>query len=298
LPNSPLDAYGLYRFLDPSIFGTRYDEFESHYAVMGGFNNYQVLRYINLRELQDKMHSISLYVSSEQAKVQLPEETHYTCYAELDSEARATYRNLDKEFVIELNGKDIVMDNILAKQMKLQQITSGQTNTRLEDTGYYWSHKINLLRSILENMPTTMDLETGWINKEPIIVFARFAIDIERIVSLCTELGYKAGQLSGRKNQLQEWHDGKLNCLAVQMQAGSEGIDLTRAHYAIYYSKERGLGFYNQSLARIRRPNQKNAVTYIHLVIRDTIDEDIEKANAKKMDIIDYLLLKYKKGDK
>jgi len=50
-PNSPLDIYGIYRFLDPDIFGTSYQRFQMKYALMGGFENYTVLKIINQQEL-------------------------------------------------------------------------------------------------------------------------------------------------------------------------------------------------------------------------------------------------------
>lgn len=298
LPNSPLDAYGLFRYLDPTIFGTRYDDFENRYAVMGGFNGYQVLRYRNLRDMQDKMQSISEYVRSEDA-VELPDETHYTYTADLEPEAAKLYREIDKEFVAEFRGETIIADNVLTKMLRLQQLTSGHTATNVEEAGHYWGHKISLLKTILEDMPVKVDLsqDTGWVAKEPIVIFARFTVDIARIKQLCWDSNYVVGELSGRKNDLQSWHEGRLNCLVVQMQAGSEGIDLTRARVAIYYSKSLGLGIYRQSLYRIRRPNQKNSCVYIHLVMRNTVDEDIEKANAAKMDIIEYLLSVYRRKE-
>lgn len=298
LPNSPLDAYGLFRYLDPTIFGTRYDDFENRYAVMGGFNGYQVLRYRNLREMQEKMWSISEYVRSEDA-VELPDETHYTYTADMEPEAAKIYREVDKEFVAEFQGDTIIADNILTKMLRLQQLTSGHTATNVEDAGHFWSHKINLLKTILQDMPVKVDMsqDSGWIAKEPLIIFARFTVDIARIKDVCREADYVVGELSGRKNELQAWHNGGINCLVVQMQAGSEGIDLTRARVAIYYSKSPGLGTYRQSLYRIRRPNQKKPCIYVHLVMRNTVDEDIEKANASKMDIIEYLLSVYRRKE-
>lgn len=297
LPNSPLDAYGLFRFLDPTIFGTRFDDFENRYAVMGGFNGYQVLRYRNLPEMQQKMRSISQHIRSEDA-VELPEETHYTFTAELDPDAAKVYKRMDKEFLAEFEKETLLADNILSKMLRLQQISSGYLEMELQGN-QYWDHKIKLLKTILEDMPVSADLEggTGWVKKEPIVIFTRFVEDAKRVKKLCWEMNYVVGEITGAKNELDSWIAGRLNCLVVQMQAGSEGIDLTRARIAIYYSKERGLGTYRQSLYRIRRPNQKRNCVYIHLVIKDTIDEDIEKANEKKMDVIEYLMSVYRRKE-
>ena len=34
-PESPLDAYGVCRFLDPTLFPSSYGAFERHYAIKG-----------------------------------------------------------------------------------------------------------------------------------------------------------------------------------------------------------------------------------------------------------------------
>jgi hypothetical protein len=51
MPHSPLDVYGYFRFLDATIFGWSFNKFRQHYAVMGGFQNHQVVAYRNLDEL-------------------------------------------------------------------------------------------------------------------------------------------------------------------------------------------------------------------------------------------------------
>ncbi|MDY7011569.1 MAG: SNF2-related protein, partial [Planctomycetota bacterium] len=59
LPHSPLDAYALYRFLDPGIFGTSFVRFRARYAVMGGYGGHEVLGYQHQDELNQKFYSIA-----------------------------------------------------------------------------------------------------------------------------------------------------------------------------------------------------------------------------------------------
>ena len=66
--------------------------------------------------------------------------------------------------------------------------------------------------------------------------------------------GRTSSELSGRVNTLPEWQEGKTDVIAVQIQAGGVGIDLTRASYCVYYSVGFSLGDYEQSLARVHRP--------------------------------------------
>jgi SNF2 family DNA or RNA helicase len=75
--------------------------------------------------------------------------------------------------------------------------------------------------------------------------------------------------------------------LAVQIQAGAEGIDMTNSNHAIYYSLPHSLALYNQSKARLYRPGQKSAVSFCHLLAEDTVDEAMYKALIKKEDVIE-----------
>ena len=78
--------------------------------------------------------------------------------------------------------------------------------------------------------------------------------------------------------------------LAVQIQAGGVGIDLTRTRYCIYYSLSFNLGDYLQSLARVHRPGQNHNVRYIHLLASETIDIRVHKALQKRQNIIEEIL--------
>src|SRR5690606_20687268 len=60
---NPLDLWSQYRFLDPSIFPRSYYAFRNRYAVMGGYQNYQIVGYRNLDELVEKAHKIAFRIT-------------------------------------------------------------------------------------------------------------------------------------------------------------------------------------------------------------------------------------------
>ena len=78
--------------------------------------------------------------------------------------------------------------------------------------------------------------------------------------------------------------------LAVQIQAGGVGVDLTRARYCCFYSPSFSLGDYEQARARVHRPGQTRKVTYIKLIAPDTVDERIYEALSSKKDVVRYVL--------
>jgi SNF2 family DNA or RNA helicase len=93
-------------------------------------------------------------------------------------------------------------------------------------------------------------------------------------------------ELSGNRNESEKWKKDLNGILAVQYQAGSEGVDLTYSNYLVYYSLTHSLMQYDQSMARVHRPNQKKVVTVIHLIIENSIDEEMLLSLRNKRNII------------
>jgi SNF2 family DNA or RNA helicase len=98
-------------------------------------------------------------------------------------------------------------------------------------------------------------------------------------------------ELSGRRDDLAAWQEAERpGVLAVQIQAGGLGVDLTRARYSIFYSLSFSLGEYQQALARIHRPGQTRPVAHIHLVARETVDEKIMGALERRAEVVTFVL--------
>ena len=75
--------------------------------------------------------------------------------------------------------------------------------------------------------------------------------------------------------------------IAVQIQAGSEGVDMTKANHAVYFSMPHSLAMYEQSKARLYRPGQTRPVSFLHLIAENTIDESLYRSLVRKKDIIE-----------
>ena len=82
--------------------------------------------------------------------------------------------------------------------------------------------------------------------------------------------------------------------LAVQLDSGGEGVDLTRARFSIFYSLSFSLGKYDQARSRTHRPGQTNPVEHIHLIARNTVDVKIMRALEKRAEIIESILAEIK----
>ncbi len=293
IPHSPLDAFGVYRFLDPAIFGVYYTPFRARYAIMGGFTGLEVRGFQNLDELTDKMNTIALTVKASDV-LDLPEVRDIWLWCELGAKARKAYDELEQELITYIEGEEITLSNMLVKSLRLQQITGGAVNSDEGNKIEVDDSKKQVLSDLLEDIPPD----------DPVVVFGRFSHDLEMAHRCCyTERKGKRTytrnfyELSGKQNQLAEWQaatDGGV--LAVQIQSGGVGVDLTRSRYCVYYSTGFSLGDYLQSRARVHRPGQDRNVVYYHLGARNTIDITVAKALEKKEDLVESVLASLKKG--
>lgn len=282
MPHTPMDIFAQYRFLNDQIFGTSYTRFKRRYGKWGGFGGYQLLGFENEDELNSKFYSIAYKVGKE--VLDLPEVMpHINVPVILEPDARKQYNSMLNDFLIWLNEDEAVTaTNSLAKLLRLQQITSGFIPIPETEEVVEISHaKATALREVL--------LDLGQL--EPVVIFCRFRRDLDTVHAVAKSLDRKSTELSGRMSSLALWQQSEnIPILAVQIQAGGVGIDLTRARYCIYYSLGFSLGDYEQSLARVHRPGQSRPVQYIHLIAKNTVDETVYKALENKKEVVTEIL--------
>lgn len=281
MANSPLDVYGQYRFLDPTIFGTNHYNFLSTYAVMGGPERRFVVGYQNQKMLNEKFRSIAYTckMSDIQDRIKLPDALPpIQRLVQLPARDYKIMRDLNTEFISECNNGHIVVNNVLTKLIRLQQICSGFCYTQESVLSEKVEQEMNTAKE-----DSLKDLLADMVGTH-VVVFCLFRHDLE--ATRRASEGYEYYELSGNANELKEWQE-KGGVLGVQIQAGAEGVDMTMANHAIYFSIPHSLALYNQSKARLYRPGQTRPVSFIHLIAEKTIDEALYKSLLKKEDVID-----------
>lgn len=286
MPHSPLDVYAQYRVLDPGVYGTSFARFRARYAVMGGFEGRQVVDWVNQDDLAQKFASIA-YICSEDV-LDLPEMLNIDREFELAPRARRAYGVIDSELILEVENGRITTSNALDKLLKLQQITSGFLKDEDGNIHEVSTDKSEMLAEVLDELPL----------REPVVVFARFHHDLDRIARICDEQGRSHGEVSGRVRYGDERYGltvdstmrDDIDVCIVQEQSGGTGVDLTRACYGIYYSLSYSLGDFDQSLRRILRPGQTRPVRFIHLVAVNTNDRVIYNALESRREVVEAVI--------
>lgn len=298
MPHSPLDLYGQYRALDPGIFGTSYTKFRDRYAVLGGPDRNWVTGFTNQDELRANMDRICYHVSSD--VLELPEMQVIDRECDLEKEAARVYHELENEFIAELDEGVVTAANAVVKLLRLQQVAAGAVTNEAGDLVTVSKAKRSLLAEMLED-----------IGPEPVVVFCRFTHDLQTVRAVAQKLGRRYGEISGNEKDYLAWKAGNVDVLGVQVQAGGEGLDLTEARYALYFTRGFSLGNYQQTLARIHRPGQERPVTVYRLLAqnagRATVDQRIARTLAHReaqiarvldadRECLDELLNSYKEG--
>lgn len=280
LAHSPMDAFGQYRFLDPTIYGVSYVRFRMRYGIMGGFQNKQVVSFQNMEEFNKKFYSIARRVQASDV-LTLPDRQDIDHPVSLGETEKKIYTEMDKDFVTLVRGGLVSAANAAVKVIRLQQITSGFVRDELGVDQRVGTAKQDALADIIDGLG---------IN-ERVVVFCRFRADLGSVREVASKAGRASFELSGKCNTLVQWTSSTGGAvLAVQIQAGGVGVDLTKASKVVYYSMGTSLGDYEQSRARVHRPGQDRAVTYWHLIATGTRDVAVYRALRKRANVIEEIL--------
>jgi len=280
IQNNPLDFFSQYKVLDESIFGKSFYVFKNEYAVLGNFN--QPIGWRNLAELVKKAHSIAFRVTKEEA-LDLPETTDIIRSISFEDKAQKLYKKFVKDSYTELSKGEVTATNILTRLLRLQQITGGFLRPDEESDRYekVSSAKLDTLEDIVD---------TAVSENKKLVVIARFIPEITEICKLLESKKIKYAKVCGEVKDRAAEVDAFQNnpeCMVFvgQLQTVSMGLTLTASSTMVFYSLSYNFADYSQAKARIHRIGQRNTCQYIHLVVKDTIDETVLKALEQKENI-------------
>ena len=286
MANSPLDVYGQYRFLDPEIFGTNHGRFMEEYAIMGGPERRFVVGFKNQKQLNEKFRSIAYTCSMRDVsqRLKLPESLPSVVReVQLPAKDMKTMRELSKEFIAECStGNAIIVNNVLTRAIRMQQMAAGFCLTVEEPGAPAKVEELNTTKA-----DALLDYMEDINPDEKVVVFCQFKHDLTAIGSIASKAGRQPFEMSGAKNELEAWKVSNGGILAVQIQAGAEGVDMTCSNHAVYYTLPYSLALYDQSKARLYRPGQLRPVSFTHLIAGGTIDELIYQSLVHKRNLID-----------
>lgn len=290
-PNSPIDVCGTLIFLDGGkALGTEYvTAIKARYCLTGGYNQYQVVGYKNLDELERITSTLSHRIKKEEC-LDLPAKIYESRSVELSAEQHRIYRELKKDAVARIDAArgegTLTVANILTESMRLLQVCGGFVP---DD-----DKKVHALKNN-PKLDTLLDLLED-IGNVQAIIWANFVAEVNAIA---TKIDGSAewtpearcvvhhGGLStaNRTRAIDLFKAGDVQFLISTPQSLREAVTLTNASTVVYYSRGWNLLDWSQSQDRAHRIGQDKPVTIISLVATGTVDERISEALEKKLSL-------------
>jgi SNF2 family DNA or RNA helicase len=276
------DVFTPYYFLDNGkTFGTRYDDFIDKYFWRQGFK--LIPKRGSLDAIGDLMYNSATRFLKKDC-IDIPDKLYTQRYLDLPAYNKQKYDEMVNYCITQINESDKVTAFVILTQLlRLSQITSGFVkDVTGREIAFDENPKIDALRDIMEEA-----------NGTPTVIWARFIWDCNAISKLLKEMNITHSFLNGetshddRTRNIKEFADGKVQVIIGTAGTGGHGIDLVRGSLCIYYSNSYSLEQRLQSEDRLHRAGQKNQVTYIDLLCKNTVDVAIYKILRNKKNIAD-----------
>lgn len=297
-PNSPMDLFGQFYFMDWRILGFRsYYGFRARYAIMKdqeffhGLNDdgseklskhKVVVAYRNEAELAQKIKGYSYRVLKKDC-MDLPEKVYEFHDVELTDEQRRVYDEIRVLGTSELEDGVFVTANMVLHQMlRMHQVLLG--HTRDDEEGLVRPVKSNRTRDLLE----ILGAHAG-----KAIIWTPYDYNIREISEALTrEYGpgsvarFWGGNVKTREDEETRWRrDPACRWQVATQSAGGAGRTWIEATLVVYYGSTHNLEHRMNSEDRAHRAGQRNVVTYVDMIARGTVEEKIIAALRRKLNL-------------
>ena len=255
---SPLDAYGLAKLINPDNTPKFYGQFRD--TVMYKVTQFKWVAKPNAQDVVHRVLQPAIRFEKAQC-LDLPDVTYTERDAPLTPQQFKYYRQLKSQMLMEADGEAVTAINAATKLNKLLQISGGAVYS---DTGEVVEFDVsNRMNAVLEVIQES---------SHKVLVFVPFTHTIELLKATLDKEGISAEVINGAVSvnkrttivtRFQEQPDPKV--LIIQPQAASHGLTLTAANTVIWYAPVTSVETYLQANARINRPGQKNNMTVVHI---------------------------------
>ena len=284
MADRPIDVYGQFKFYDPTIYGTNFNDFKDRYCVYDRWNPHKLVDYKNLEHFQMILGKYVKVLQTEDV-CDLPLVQQLIHQYVPDINTTRMYKTLKRKGIAYVPNGDtaIVGRNPLARRTRIMQLAHGFAT---DDTG-----TIQVFGN--SRVDETLDLISNMCGK-PVVVFTTYKPDVRMLEEALNRGGITYSKLTGDTDTLQQWKSGNTQVLLANITAAGTSIDLTRADYVIYYGHSSKRLEMEQSLARIVRPSDERQPRDTPIVVyylcadfgKDSIDEVMVQAYRNKTDIV------------
>lgn len=174
-------------------------------------------------------------------------------------------KKFEKDKIVEITKDQfLVGDTTLNKILRARQLC-----------GEYSQPKLQALEDLFNS------------TNDRLIVFYNFNSELEQIKKL---VGSKPiSEINGQTKDLSNYENENDSITLVQYQAGSMGLNLQKANKIVYFTPPLRSELFEQSKKRIHRIGQHQPCFYYYLTTKNSIEEKIYSALARRKDFTDEL---------
>ncbi len=191
----------------------------------------------------------------------------------LDAKAKAAYKKLEKNYLLEVDGEAITAQQAAALTGKLLQLCNGSLYDA--DGAVHQLHRCKL--DAFEELIDALDGQRA-------LVFYNFRFDEEQLTeALKTRHSPLRFAVLRSGQDAADWNAGKLDVLLAQPASCTYGLNLQQGgHHLIWYSLPWSLELYAQGETRLYRQGQTQSVIVHRLIVKGGADEMVVKALNSK----------------
>lgn len=292
------DAWAVFDFIDPTIFGPYSDKvnrytgelirqgFEGKYLRKGGFKGKKVvgIKKENFPRFLKIFHEYSYRVTLREVRKKSLIIRRIKKFLPMHSENRKYTNDLEKRLRTVIGRKKIKVPQLVNLSMKLQQITGGFLLTTPEESDdkpevIPLAHQ-EKLRFLWEIIP----------NYKKMLIVARYTHEIRAIEELCKRGGRTVKTIEGGVP-----YNGQFDTdiIILQIQAGI-AMDLSAAKVIIWFSWNHSYIDHEQMRFRVLSYDTKQ-ILYYYLLVKDSIDLPLYESVVRKKKLADLVCDHYRR---
>ena len=225
--------------------------------------------------IQKQIDDICMSLKAEDY-LQLPTLSSIYHDIELDKDVRAKYEQLRKNMVAEIGQETITAPTAATLANKLLQFTSGAVYNEEREAQEVHRSKLEYLESIMEE------------SSSPTLVFYHFKHSLNRL-----RLQFPQAVVLDDDN-IAAWNRGEIRMLLAHPQSGGIGLNLQcnvgDTAQTVWFDLPWSSENYIQANARIYRQGQEKPVIIHHLIVSNSVDNQVVKVLEGKMNLQDALM--------
>ena len=199
----------------------------------------------------------------------------------LDPKTLKQYKELEKEYILEVDTENITAQSAASVNMKLAQLANGAVYSESGEVVHIHDVKIDALKELVETSPGN------------ILIFYEFKHDFDRIVDAFKSLKPRKLETS---QDLKDWNEGNIKIALCHPKSAGHGLNLQAGgNIIVWFGLPWSLELYQQANARLYRQGQTNGVIVHQLIVKNTVDVDKVEVLESKEDRQEAFLKAFKR---